>query len=404
MRVIYIHQYFVTPEEGGAIRSYHLAKGLVEAGIEVEVITAHNFGQYDLKIIEGVKVHYLPVAYDNSFGFYKRGLSFLRFVYKAKNLIKKLSRPDILYITSTPLTIGMIGLWAKRELALPFIFEVRDLWPEAPIQIGAIKNKLVQRALYQLEDKIYKHALKIVALSPGIRNYIRDKTGRKDIYLIPNFCDNELFSPVNNELVQGYLKQKVVISYTGAMGKVNALEKFVFLAKEAQDQAKDWQFVIMGKGDKEKDLKKLSKDLGLFNLRFCPFGNKYEVRKMLALTTVSYISFAHFPVLRTNSPNKFFDSLSMGKAIMVNQKGWVYDLVKDHQLGVYHHPSNHRKTVRQLDDFLNSSSALKKAQTNARDLALLHFSKEKAIKKLLFVLDPVKYKLDATDGAYTLTA
>src|SRR5699024_2865296 len=134
------------------------------------------------------------------------------------------------------------------------------------------------------------------------------------IFLIPNFCDNEFFSPVNNEFFPRDPKQKVVITYTGAMGKVNALEKFVYLAKEAQDQAKDWQFVIMGKGDKEKDLKKLSKDLGLFNMKFYPFGNKCEVRKMLALTDVSYISFAHFPVLRTNSPNKFFDSLSMGKA------------------------------------------------------------------------------------------
>src|SRR5690606_10213422 len=170
------------------------------------------------------------------------------------------------------------------------------------------------------------------------------------------------------------------------------------------DQSKDWQFVLMGKGDKEKDLKKLTKDLGLLNLKFYPFGNKSEVRKLLALTDVSYISFAHFPVLQTNSPNKFFDSLSMGKAILINQKGWMYDLVKDHQLGIYHHPNNHRKTICQLEDFLNSSSALKKAQANARELALLHFSKEKAIKKLLFVLDPVKYKLDAIDGVYTLIA
>jgi glycosyltransferase involved in cell wall biosynthesis len=360
-------------------------------------------GQYDLKIIEGVKVHYLPVAYDNSFGFYKRGFSFLQFAYKAKNLIKKLSRPDVLYITSTPLTTGLIGLWAKRKLAIPFIFEVRDLWPEAPIQVGAIKNKLFQKALYQLEDKIYKQALKIVTLSPGILNYIRDKAGQKEIFLIPNFCDNQFFLP-NDEFVSRDLKQKVVISYIGAMGKVNALEQFVYLAKEAQDQAKDWLFVIMGKGDKEKELKKLSKDLGILNLKFYPFGNKYEVRKMLALTAVSYISFAHFPVLRTNCPNKFFDSLSMGKAILINQKGWVYDLVKDHRLGMYHHSSNHRKTVRQLDDFLSSSSALKTAKTNARELALLHFSKEKAVKKLLFVLDPVKYRLDAIDGVYTLTA
>jgi len=404
MKVIYIHQYFKTPEEGGAIRSYHLAKGLVEAGIEVEIITSHNQGHYDLKIIEGIKVHYLPVAYDNTFGFYKRSLSFLQFVYKAKNLIKKLPRPDVLYITSTPLTTGLIGLWAKRKLALPFIFEVRDLWPEAPIQVGAIKNKLFQKAMYQLEERIYRHALKIVALSPGILIYIRNKTNRKDLFLIPNFCDVAFFSPVIKEYYYEGLKGKAVISYTGAMGQVNALEKLIYLAKEAQDQSKDWQFILMGKGDKERDLKKLTRELGLINLKFYPFGNKSEVRKLLALTDVSYISFADFPILKTNSPNKFFDSLAMGKAILINHKGWVYDLVKDHHLGIYHHPKDHLKTICQLEDFLNSSSALKKAQSNARELALFHFSKDKAVKKLLFVLDPTKYKLNTTDGVYTRTA
>jgi hypothetical protein len=133
MKVIYIHQYFRTPEQGGAVRSYHLAKGLLESGIELEMITAHSGKDYDQRWIEGIKVHYLPVDYDQKFGFLRRVWSFFQFVRLSKKLLKKLSRPDLLYITSTPLTTGWIGLWAKKHLALPYIFEVRDLWPEAPI-------------------------------------------------------------------------------------------------------------------------------------------------------------------------------------------------------------------------------------------------------------------------------
>ncbi|MFT5773862.1 MAG: hypothetical protein ACI9ZX_003273, partial [Algoriphagus sp.] len=94
MRIIYIHQYFKTPEEGGAIRSYHLAKGLVQAGHNVELITTGNNPTYDQRWIEGIKVHYLPVEYDQKFSYLKRIWAFLDFVKKSKLLLKKLKRAD----------------------------------------------------------------------------------------------------------------------------------------------------------------------------------------------------------------------------------------------------------------------------------------------------------------------
>ena len=121
MRIIYVHQYFLTPAEGGGVRSYHLAKGMVEAGIEVDMITAHNKSHDEFKIIEGVKVHYLSVPYDNSFGILRRIRAFYRFVLKSKRLIRKLPAAQTLYITSTPLSTGIIGLWAKKKSG-PHIF------------------------------------------------------------------------------------------------------------------------------------------------------------------------------------------------------------------------------------------------------------------------------------------
>ena len=200
MKVIYIHQYFRTPEQGGAVRSYHLAKGLVQQGMEVEIITAHNQPSYDQRWIDGIKVHFLPVPYDQKFGFLRRTWAFLEFVKQSKSLLKKLSRPDLLYITSTPLTTGWIGLWAKRKMALPYIFEVRDLWPEAPIQVGAIKNPLLIRYLRGLEKKIYQEALSLVALSPGIATHLSQISPKQEVALIPNFSDLDRFFPQENDL------------------------------------------------------------------------------------------------------------------------------------------------------------------------------------------------------------
>jgi hypothetical protein len=144
MKILYIHQYFRTPEEGGAIRSYYLAKGLVENGIDVELITAHNEPVAVTKIIEGITVHYLPVYYDNEQGFFKRAYAFFKFMHQARKKARKIKGVDLIYATSTPLTIGLSALKIKQDQNIPYFFEVRDLWPEAPVQMGAIKNRLLK--------------------------------------------------------------------------------------------------------------------------------------------------------------------------------------------------------------------------------------------------------------------
>ncbi|MDN3669219.1 glycosyltransferase family 4 protein [Echinicola jeungdonensis] len=408
MKVIYIHQYFVTPREGGAVRSYHLAKGLVDAGIEVEMITAHNNPEYDFKVIEGIKVHYLPVAYDNSFGFFRRSYAFFSFVHLAKQLIKKLPRPDLLYITSTPLTTGFIGLWAKKKFALPYIFEVRDLWPEAPIQVGAIQNRFLKWRLYHLEAKIYRHALQIVALSPGIRQYIQKKSPQASINLIPNFADTSFFDPAMAKgdkilKVLGWDTKKLTIAYTGAIGDVNAVEELLTLAMEAKRKNKNWQFAIMGKGKNLFSLQQKAKKMELEHLVFLPFGNKGEVRELLSLTDLAFISFDHWPVLQTNSPNKFFDSLAMGNAILVNQKGWLNELVKSHQIGYYFDINKMDLLIDQLERLEKDKKMLQGMKNRSRNLAELYFSKELTVKKLLFTIAPQKYPRPAIDEVYNLT-
>ncbi len=407
MKVIYIHQYFRAPQEGGAVRSYHLAKGMVGTGIEVEVITGGNSKVYDQRWIDGIKVHYLPVTYDQGFGFVKRVLAFLKFVRKAKRLLLKLGRPDLLYISSTPLTTGMIGLWAKKQLALPYIFEVRDLWPEAPIQVGAIRNALLNNYLYRLEARIYRNALSIVALSPGIAEYIRKMDPNFQISLIPNFSDLESFYPQKKDpklLAKYGLEECLTIAYTGAIGQVNAVEELLDLAELSGRKGKNWQFLIMGEGSHAQALRKSAEERGLDWVKFLPFGPKKRVNEVLGLADFAWISFAHFPVLKTNSPNKFFDALAAGKAILVNHKGWVYQLVKEHHLGISCLPGKMNQTLEMLESLESNPMEIQKMQANSRELAETHFNKELAIKRLLNLLNPGKFPPTTEDEVYILTA
>ena len=391
MRIIYIHQYFRTPSEGGAVRSYHLAKGMVDAGMEVEMITSGNQKEYDIRWIDGIKVHYLPVSYDQKFGFFKRIKAFFEFSVQAKKLLRKISRPDLLYITSTPLTTGWIGLWAKRKLAIPYIFEVRDLWPQAPIEVGAIKNKFAIQYLRKLEKRIYQNALSLVGLSPGIANHLRKVSPNSEVYLIPNFSDTQVFVPQkkNESLLKKFeLKPELTIAYTGALGQVNAVDELLELAQLAQQRGKNWQFLIMGKGKEEENLRRLAEEKCLKNLKFIPFGSKSQVNEILSLADFAWISFAHLPVLKTNSPNKFFDALAAGKAILVNHKGWVYQLTKKNGLGLSFLPGRLEESFSNLEILESDPVRLQQMKQNSRKLAENYFCKKVAVFRLIRVLNP----------------
>ncbi|MCS5490991.1 glycosyltransferase family 4 protein [Algoriphagus limi] len=407
MRIFYIHQYFRTPDEGGAVRSYHLAKGLAEAGIQVEVISGKNIRHYDQQWIDGFKVHYLPVPYDQRFGFFRRVLAFLEFVRKSRRLLKKLGRADLLYVSSTPLTTGLIGLWAKKRLATPYIFEIRDIWPEAPIQVGAIRNPLLIRMLRKFEKKVYDQSLSLVALSPGIAKHVRQVSPQKKTSIIPNFSDLDRFFPQEkskNLLQQWGLKDQLTIAYAGALGQVNGVEELLDLAELAKGKQKNWQFLIMGEGSHRELLIQNAEQRGLDQVRFFPFGSKENVNELLSLADFAWISFAHLPVLKTNSPNKFFDALAAGKAILVNHKGWVFQLVKQHQLGISCLPGKMDQCFQELEKLEDDRTAILQMQKNARKLAENYFRKELAVKRLLSVIQPEKHPPMQGDEVYILTA
>ena len=407
MKILYIHQYFKTPQEGGAIRSYYLGKGLVDHGFEVEMITAHNEPVYRKTKVDGITVHYLPVKYDNSMSFTRRILAFARFVRKARKLAVSIEGVDLAYVTSTPLSVGFIALWLKRKKQVPYIFEVRDLWPTAPIEMGAIKGRPIKKWLFGLEAKIYKQADKIVALSPGMRDWIKKVVPNQEVYMIPNMADCQFFSNEikDPKLVEFYhAKNPFVITYLGSIGPANHLEYFLDIAALCLEQKINAQFKIVGNGGRLSHIKLSSYLRKLSNVEFIPHQNKEGVKDILNVSDATYVCFANTPVLATNSPNKFFDSLASGKLTIVNTPGWTRELVEKYQCGFYANPLDPHEFAARLRPFLERREMLERYKKNARTIAEQHYSKRLQVQKLVSILNNEKQIRISESEVYILTA
>jgi glycosyltransferase involved in cell wall biosynthesis len=407
MKILIVHQYFNTPQTGGPLRSFYLANGLKANGYEVEIITAHNQDNLELKDIEGIKVHYLPVQYDNRFGFTRRLWAFAKFSWLAYKKAIKLNGVELCYAISTPLSVGWIARRLKAVRGIPYIFEVGDLWPEAPIQMGVLKSSLVIRCLRHFERTIYQGAEKIIALSPGIRDSILQRVPDSKVSVIPNMSDCKYFQmeTKNCHLVSDFgVTGKLVVTYFGAAGRANHLEYLIEVAKVAEKVSNVLHFLVMAHGSELSRIKNLANKYGLANIEFLSYRNRSELKKVLNITDAVYVSYADVPILTTGSPNKYFDGLAAGKLMLINFKGWLKTITEQHDLGFYLDPQKPERIAEILAKMVSNPAAIYQSQSNARMIAETFFSRGLAIQKLLKVLEHEDSVYIREAEAYILTA
>lgn len=374
MKILYIHQYFRTPSEPGGTRSYWIARELVNRGHQVIMVTSTNNYHSETKIetIDGIEVHYVDNAYDNYLSKFQKVKSFIRFLIKSVNEGKKIPDVDIIYATSTPLTVGGVALALKKMKKWPYVFEVRDLWPEFPIQVGAIKNKLIIKLLRKFEKSIYDNANHVVGLSPGmVDGVLAAGTPKEKTSMIPNMAKPEEFFPheKNLKIVEKFglnLNHFNVIHF-GSMGMANGLGYIIEAARELDGKGVD--FIFMGAGATEPKLKATVEEYGLDNVRFLGNHPMKTVMEVVNCCDLSLVSFMNLPILKTNSPNKLFDSLSAGIPIAVNSAGWTKDMVEENDCGFYADVESPHEMAKKILAVKDDKELLARWGKNARRLS-----------------------------------
>ena len=373
VNVLILHQHFNTPQSGGALRSYFLARAAIQQGHTVTVVTGggKKFHQHEF---EGICIHELPVAYSNYFGFWKRVISFLKYVGYCVWLSHKFKSTHVCYAISTPLTVGLAARWLKWRHNIPYIFEVGDLWPDAAIELDVITNPLLKKVLWAMEKKIYRKAKCVVALSPAIQAAIEKKTPGVKVHMIPNMADTDFFQfkseSAELEKKKLGLEDKVVISYFGAMGFANGLDYLLRAAQACQEAQLPVHFILAGDGVERSNLQQLARQLNLNNLSFQQFQNREGIRALMHATDVVFVCYQNKVILETGSPNKFFDGLAAGKPVMINFSGWLRTEIEINGCGYYVDPTK-PEVVRMILTSLNSS------KLGIAGMAALQLAKEK---------------------------
>ena len=409
MRIMYLHQYFITRSGVGGTRSYEFARYMVKQGHEVVMVTAADSssatsasasGTVNHRQIDGIEVVEIQAGHRDYMGAtaagdVARARSFFQFAFASSRVVRKLARPDIVFATSTPLTIGIPALVASKGHKVPLVFEVRDLWPEAPIQLGALRNPAVIAFARWMERTIYRHSAHVIALSPGMRDgVIVAGVPPERVTVIPNASDLELFSPeVNGEEFRERLgiNGQFVCTYFGAMGEANDLRPVVEAARLLEERGeKGIAFVLHGKGKRRDELESFCRSHKLTNVIFSdPIPDKNAIARLAAASDACMTIYKNVPILYTCSPNKLFDTFAAGRPAIVNSPEWLKELVEQNEAGVYVRPDDAEHLADQVVFLRDHPELVKTYGRNARRLAEESFDRNKLAAKLLSILEQV---------------
>jgi len=346
MNVLYLTQVFEVGQDPGSERHFYFCKYLVRHGHTVTAVTSNvDYKRAKTKYpgegwrvhrqIEGVDIYYLYSYADFRGSFRKRFWYYLTYLCTTILAGLFIKKPDVIYAVSTPLTVGLVGYCLSRLRGVSFVFEVTDVWPDAAVAVGAVRNRTLVRLARRLEMFCYHKAARIVALTEGICDNIVGKGIPPDkVVLITNGVDPALFQTGPTVVAdRANLWQKLgfdnhfVCMYLGAHGAYNALWTIVDAAERLRDDPR-YLCVLIGDGDEKLHLQAMAQERGLTNVRFLPPVPRVETPALLRTADVFLLPNRCGEFYKMNLPNKLFDFLASGRPVVVAGEGESGDLVQ----------------------------------------------------------------------------
>lgn len=396
MKVLYFYQYFSTPKGSWGTRVYEFASEWVKQGHEVTVVTS-VYSKSDISssgIVEdldfnGIKVKALNILIDNKQSKLKRIWSFIRYAVLSSYYALTLDA-DVVVASSGPITVGIPGLLARYARKRPLVFETRDLWPDGAIELGVINNRGIIAVARWFEKICYQASSLIVALSPGMKKYIEEKSGHDNVISVTNAANIKLFSSKKSLREDfPFLPRKYAV-YTGNIGDVNNSWWLLKAAEELRKKGReDIHILLIGEGQQREEIEVRAKELGLSNFHRWGLMPKENLVPIVQNALASLVPLKGKPVLDTSSPNKFFESLAAGVPIIQNTQGWMKDFLAEHEVGFTLSPDDPEELAATLISMDGEQSGSVEMSERAKQLAAEQFSHSVLADKMIHAISGV---------------
>ncbi|APD05844.1 hypothetical protein UJ101_00292 [Flavobacteriaceae bacterium UJ101] len=405
MKILLIHQYYLEDDDHGGSRFNEMTKVWKEQGHEVKVIAGmmHANGlekkskykgkwfkkQLQENDIEVMRCH---VSESYNSGFLGRLWGYFSFVFSSiwAGMFKIKNDYDVIVVTSPPLFLGITAYVLSIFKRKPFVFEVRDLWPESAIDTGVVTNKTIIKFAYWFEAFVYKKATLINTLTPAFeRKLINEKkVPEKKVIMIPNAADFSLAEKVMQDFnVQSFrrelgLENNFVITYVGAHGVANHLIQLIDAAEQLQET--NVVFQLIGGGMKKEEWVQEVQKRGLSNVIFRDSVPKSEVFKYILASDMGASVLKKVDTFKTIYSNKSFDYMSCKKPIYLLIDGVSRELIEQADCGVYIEPENIAEIVSKTKECIDMPiERMEEMGNNGYQYAKKYFDRNYLAKKYI---------------------
>lgn len=306
-----------------------------------------------------------------------------------------LPRPDVIIATSPQLLVGLAGWWIAFSRQIPFIFEVRDLWPESLAAVGVgSHDSLLHQTLARIARFLYDRSDHIVVVSPAFKDRLVEdwKVSADKISIVENGVETELFAPVPSEIVSELRKElnaegKFIASYIGTMGNAHGLETLVDAASQLQHHLPRVLLLLVGEGAEKGRIKALAEARGLRNIRFCDQQSREKVPAFISASDACLVLLKKTEVFKTVIPTKMLEFMSCAQPVILGVEGQARQVLLEADAGIAIEPGNAAALVSAIQTvYSNRESAHAKGQ-NGRKYILENLSRSMTAEKYIAVLD-----------------
>lgn len=409
MKILYVSQYF-PPEMGApAARAAELSRHWANAGHDVTVLTGfpnHPTGvvpsEYRARLrrlvsreqiggVNVVRTWLLPFPNRKA---HERILNYSSFCASAATTGLFLSRPDIVIASSPQLLVGLSGWWLALWKRVPFVFEVRDLWPESLAAVGMSDgNSLLHRALARIAGFLYRRSDRVVVVTPAFADYLVEhwRVPRPKISVVENGVETELFAPQPGTAERRELagEGKFVVSYIGTMGMAHGLETIIAAAAQLRETNPEIVFLVLGEGAEKERIVALARKRGLNNLQFVDQQPREKIPAYIGASDVCLVLLKKTDLFKTVIPTKMLEFMSCGRPVILGVDGQARSILEDAGGGLVIEPENSQALVNAILYLAANRETARDLGQNGRKYIVRKFSRRQTAEEYIRVLERV---------------